>query len=211
MTSYVARTFLKYSVIFAENSKGDSAYLLQEGRVELSKEVNGRKKVLAILSPINMFGEMSLVLDDKRRTATAIALDDVRAVEVKQEHFDGFIRESPQIMQTLIDVLVHRLRSSTRKSMQVPSLFQGTCRTIEMLARNGVRQFDYMHALMSLKDAFVSSEDRVLDILSKLEHLKLIKITSTPEGVKVVDILVPEHFTMEAAQRLQAWGRGEGP
>lgn len=209
MSSYVVRTFLKYSVIFTENSRGDSAFLLQEGRVELSKEINGKKKVLAILSPINMFGEMSLVLDDKRRTATAIALDDVRAVEVKKDDFDNFVRESPQIMQTLIDVLVHRLRSSTKKSMQVPSLFQGVCRTIEMLARNGVRQFDYMHAMMSLKDAFVSSEEKVLDILNKLEHLKLIQIGSHDDGVKVVNILQANHFTTEAARRLQAWSKGE--
>ncbi len=207
MTTYAVRTFLRYSVIFNENTRGDSAFLLQEGRVELSKEVHGKKKVLAILSPINMFGEMSLILDDQRRTATAIALDDVRAVEVKKDDFDDFVRASPQIMQTLIDVLVHRLRSCTSKSMQVPSLFQGICRTIEMLARNGVTHFDYMHALMSLKDAFVSPEDRVLDILHKLEVLKLIEIVSTEDGVKVVNILHPQHFTTEAAKRLQAWGR----
>ncbi|UZP67277.1 cyclic nucleotide-binding domain-containing protein [Desulfovibrio mangrovi] len=209
MSSYVVRTFLKYSVIFSEGSRGDSAYLLQEGRVELSKEVHGKKKVLAILNPINMFGEMSLILDDNRRTATAIALDDVRAVEVKKDDFDNFVRDSPQIMQTLIDVLVHRLRASTKKSMQVPSLFQGTCRTIELLARNGVRQFDYMHALMSLKDAFVSPEDKVLDILHKLEHLRMIGIISSEDGVKLVNILEPEHFTVEAAKRLQAYSRGE--
>lgn len=209
MTSYAVRTFLKYSMIFNEGSRGDSAYLLQEGRVELSKEVHGKKKVLAILNPVNMFGEMSLILDDKRRTATAVALDDVRAVELKQEHFDSFVRESPQIMQTLIDVLVHRLRSSTKKSMHVPSLFQGVCRTFELMVHNGVRQCDYMHTIMSLKEAFVSPEDKVLDILHKLEHLGMIAQTYAPDGAKCITFLHPDHFTLEAARRVQAYTKGE--
>lgn len=209
MSSYVARTFLKYSVIFSENTRGDSAYLLQEGRVELSQQVAGRKKVLAILNPISMFGEMALVLGDQRRTATAIAKDDIRVVEIKKDNFDDFIRESPQIMQTVLDVLVHRLRKSTKKAMQVPSLFQGTCRTMELLCRHGCTDLDYITTISNLKDAFTVEEDRVLDILEKLEHLQMLNISNANDGNKRIKLLQPENFTSEAANRLQAHSKGE--
>jgi hypothetical protein len=112
-------------------------------------------------------------------------------------------------MQTLIDVLVHRLRSSTKKSMHVPSLFQGVCRTFELMAHNGVRKCDYMHTIMSLKEAFVSPEDKVLDILYKLEHLGMIEQTYSPDGAKCITLLHPDHFTVEAARRVQAHAKGE--
>lgn len=209
MSSYVVRTFLKYSVIFDEHTRGDSAFLLQEGRVELSKQIYGQKKVLTVLSPVSMFGEMSLLLDDKRRTATAIALDDVRAVELKKQDFDNYIQNSPQIMQSLIDVLVHRLRSSTTKAMQVPGLFQGICRAIEMMARNGVQQFDYMHAIASFKDAFVCSEERVLAILHKLEDVQMLHTETSTDNVKRTRILHSQNFTYEATKRMKARAQGK--
>ena len=105
-SSFLVRNFLKYSVIFGEGVKGDSAYLLKEGRVEISKMMDGKKKVFAILKPVSMFGEMAILLGDEKRTATAVALEDSKVVEIKKDDFESYIRQSPAMISTLLNVLV---------------------------------------------------------------------------------------------------------
>ena len=50
--SFLQRSVLKHNVIFTEGSRGDEAYLLVDGKVEISGSVDGRKKVFAVLQPV---------------------------------------------------------------------------------------------------------------------------------------------------------------
>ncbi len=201
--SYLVRNFLRYTVLFKEGAHGETAYLLQEGRIELSKEVAGRKKVLAVLSPISMFGEMALFLEDSRRTATAVALDDVRVVEIKKDDFEQFVQQSPQIMRTLLDVLVHRLKSATTKVMRVPSVYHGTCQIIALCARNGLRELDYMYTVRAIAHSFLVTDEQAETHLATLKNLKLIEHYSDDYGNKRIRILEAKDFVNKAVERLR--------
>ena len=84
--SRFAKTFPKGSVIFSEFEPGDCFYLIQTGRVQLIKIVNGFEKNLDILQPSEIFGEMA-ILENSPRSATAIAYDNVKGPRIQQGQF----------------------------------------------------------------------------------------------------------------------------
>ena len=86
---------------------GTVAYILREGGVEISVEVEGSKKVLTV------FGEMALVLPDHQRTATAAAADCSEVVEIAKSDFDDYIDSSPAVIAAALKALVDRLRETT--------------------------------------------------------------------------------------------------
>ena len=68
------RSFEGSARIFSESERGEAMFVIVDGRVRISKTVPGiGEEALAILEKGQYFGEMSLVEDDSRRSADAIA------------------------------------------------------------------------------------------------------------------------------------------
>lgn len=85
------RKIKKSTIIFEESSPADVFCLIAEGRVEVFKRLSeGATKTLAVLSPGDYFGEMSL-LEDMPRIASIKAVDDVTLFEIKKEKFLNLI------------------------------------------------------------------------------------------------------------------------
>ena len=82
--NYKQLTLPANSIIFEEDSPGDSAYLLKTGQVELSKHVNGIKRKLTVLKAPIMFGEMALIMPEQKRTAGAKTLTECELVVITQ-------------------------------------------------------------------------------------------------------------------------------
>lgn len=200
MSSFLVKNFLKYSVVFSENSKGDAAYLLKEGRVEISKIVEGKKKVFAILKPVALFGEMAILLDDEKRTATAVALEDSKVVEIKKEDFEEYIRQSPPIIATLLNVLVHRLKTATQKSLRVPNLFLGITSLLSMFSKQGVRKLNYLDTVSNLANAFNTNAESVEKAFEILAGDGLVNINAE-DGEKSIGLLDPDQFAAKTKER----------
>jgi uncharacterized protein (TIGR02266 family) len=66
-------TFDDAQIIFEEGSHGDWVYVIESGRVEISKQVEGEKVVLGVLKPGEIFGEINYFTKTPR-TATARAV-----------------------------------------------------------------------------------------------------------------------------------------
>ena len=102
-------TFDAGTIIFEEYEEGDQAYLIQKGYVEISRYVDNQKKVIALLGPGEIFGEIAL-LDGKPRTATAKAIHESTVIPIsRQRFFDALSSEAP-ITQLLVQSVVRRLR-----------------------------------------------------------------------------------------------------
>ena len=80
-------TFEAGDVIFKEGSHGLAVYILSSGKVEISKMIQGRKIIVEILGPDDIFGEMSFI-DHSPRSATAIALEDTALELVDKDFMD---------------------------------------------------------------------------------------------------------------------------
>ncbi|BBD09090.1 Crp/Fnr family transcriptional regulator [Desulfovibrio ferrophilus] len=200
-SSFLVRNFLKYSVIFGEGSKGDSAYLLKEGRVEISKMMDGKKKVFAILKPVSMFGEMAILLGDEKRTATAVALEDSKVVEIKNDDFQEYIRQSPPMISTLLNVLVHRLKTATSKSLRVPNIFVGICNVFTLFGKHGNRNLNYLDSLNYLSSSFNTNKETIDKVLETLEQEKMIEFRMNDQREKTIYLIEIEDFAAKAAEK----------
>jgi len=114
--SRFAKKFPKGSVIFSEFEPGDCFYLIQSGRVQLIKIVNGFEKNLDILQPSEIFGEMA-ILENSPRSATAIAYDDVIALEFNKANFEVLMMGNPAIAMKLLKTFVKRIYAQKRRFM----------------------------------------------------------------------------------------------
>ena len=111
-----AKTFQAGEIIFSEFEPGDNFYLIQSGRVRLVKLIGDIEKTLDILQAPEMFGEMA-ILENTPRSATAIALDTVKALEFNRRNFDTLMLGNPQIAFMLLKVFCKRIYDSKRRFM----------------------------------------------------------------------------------------------
>jgi CRP-like cAMP-binding protein len=111
-----SRTFQKGEIIFSEFEPGDTFYLIQSGRVQLVKLVGELERTLDILQPSEMFGEMA-ILENSPRSATAIALDEVKVLEFNSQNFEILLLGNPQIALKLLKMFCKRIYDSKRRFM----------------------------------------------------------------------------------------------
>ena len=104
----------KGAVIFEEGEPGDRLYVITTGKVTLGhKAKDGRETLLGVLGPGEMFGELSL-FDPGTRTATAVALTDVKLLGLSSDSLRPWLTGRPEVSLKLLQALAQRLRCSRR-------------------------------------------------------------------------------------------------
>ena len=104
--------FQKGTKIIEEGTLTDCAYIIESGRVQVSKTLSsGEEQVIGILEENDIFGEMSLI-DSLPRSATVLALDDCTISVMTQETFNHLAQHNPQSLMPILKVLAKRLRST---------------------------------------------------------------------------------------------------
>jgi CRP/FNR family transcriptional regulator, cyclic AMP receptor protein len=100
-------------LIIRENDPGESAYIIESGRVAVTKESNGRQIHIAVLEKGATFGEMGMV-DDLPRSASVTALEATVVREFHRDDLYAAMRESPEIFGKFLKTIFDRLRESNR-------------------------------------------------------------------------------------------------
>lgn len=109
-----AVTRKKGEVIFCECEPGKTLFFLQEGHVRLSKIVSDKEKILADAGPGEIIGEMA-ILEKMPRSATCVALSDVRMLELGFEDFVRLVKFKPEIGIKLLKIFSSRIKDQKRK------------------------------------------------------------------------------------------------
>jgi len=99
--------------IFREGDLGTEMYIIQEGRVEILKEIQGEQRQLAVLEKGDFFGEMA-ILEDLPRTAGARAVTAAKLLMINGSTFDQMLRSNPEIAVRMMRKLSRRLRETDR-------------------------------------------------------------------------------------------------
>jgi CRP/FNR family transcriptional regulator, cyclic AMP receptor protein len=108
------RRYTKSQSILRAGAAGDVVVVVLSGRVRLvALGAEQREVVLAIRGEGELLGEMA-ALGAQRRTASAIALDDVDAGILHGDEFRAFLRDRPDAALVLIRMLVRRLSEASR-------------------------------------------------------------------------------------------------
>lgn len=109
-----AKQYENGHVIICEYEPGDCFYLIQSGKVQLVKCVNGSRKNLDILRAGEFFGEMA-ILDNSPRSATCVATGHVKCLEFNKENFEVLVTGNPQIAMILLKLFCKRIYDQKRR------------------------------------------------------------------------------------------------
>ncbi len=102
--------------IFHEGSVGTEAYIVESGRVEVSRMVNGEKFVLGMLGPRALFGEMA-ALDESPRMATITAVEPTVCIELSRTKLMAELEKSPKFIQAIVRLLLNNMRENSARML----------------------------------------------------------------------------------------------
>lgn len=117
-------------ILFHAGDSGDGCYFLRDGVVKASVIAkDGQERLLAVLGPGSLIGELSLI-DDEPRSATISALKPCHVMHLSKQAFFRVADSNPQIYRHALRLLTYRLRG-TNDSM----VAQGTVTVSGRVAR----------------------------------------------------------------------------
>ncbi len=135
LSSRFGRSFPAGQVLFREGDPGAEMFVIQSGRVKISKVFPSGERTLAVIGPGEFFGEMA-ILNDKPRTATATALEALDALVIDGRTFEAMVLGNGEIAVRMITRLARRLHSANAY-IDILSRADPRARVVLGLARAG--------------------------------------------------------------------------
>jgi eukaryotic-like serine/threonine-protein kinase len=105
------------TVIVREGDEPDAAYIIEQGHCEVYKVLNGKRIILRELGPGEVFGETS-IFTGVPRTASVVAIDDVRAASITRESLDYELAEKGWLA-AFVRGLAERFRTTELSSIEL--------------------------------------------------------------------------------------------
>ena len=133
MFAKFGKRFSTGTVLFHEGDRGEEMFILQSGKVKISKKIRGVEKTLATLEKGEFFGEMA-ILNDKPRSASAETIEDSDMLVIDRKTFETLLRSNVEIAIRFIKRLADRLRE-TNDQMEALMIRDNTSRLLNILAK----------------------------------------------------------------------------
>ncbi len=107
-------TYQQGDQIFQEGDKGDCAYLIESGNIEISTRKGSKFFRITILGEGDLVGEMALI-DDEPRTATVTALVKSCVIRIDRDLVTAELANSNPIIEHLLRLVLRRFRQTHYK------------------------------------------------------------------------------------------------
>ncbi len=104
----------KDHTVFREGEIATNMYVISQGQIELTKQIRNEAVTVAILNEGEFFGEMALI-NQKKRTCTAIAKSNVVLKQYNQEKFAELLANNTGVSLRIIEGLAERLEQTTKR------------------------------------------------------------------------------------------------
>lgn len=108
------RTFQPEEKVFGEGEIGGEMFIIQTGKVRISKKSNDIEKTLVILEDGDFFGEMA-VIDHGPRSATATAVEETKCIVLNEELFEQQMQNNARIVKKILKNMSSRLRDTNKQ------------------------------------------------------------------------------------------------
>jgi len=109
------------AVIFEQNSKAESFYLIYGGSVRITRRQDGKQFQLAVFVKNDYFGEMALI-SKRHRSATATAVADTSLLVLSRKDFEALYKRVPELRLNLgVAVQSRQLHRRLRFKWLTPS------------------------------------------------------------------------------------------
>ena len=164
--------------ILTEGEMGDTAFLISAGSVEVSIGDGARAKSVGILTPGDVFGEMSLI-EPGPRSATVKAVTDTECLVTTYDEFLASTHANPERAVEFMQTLVRRLRQTNERLARIDP-------------ETGHRIQQYLQVILAgldehnaLSGADMEALNRELRMLLQIDRLQI----ATPEIDKAEQVL----------------------
>lgn len=188
------RCFHGGDIIFDEGDEGIDLYVIQSGRVEISRSGIAGPRVVAKLGPGDFFGEMSVVLGETR-TARAVAVGETSLLELDGETLEGMCIERPEIAIRMIQRLAIRLIGAERR-LSALGLDELVGPLVRYLARQDCEEADeelrLQTSLRELASGCEMSLEETHQALHQLMDQKLVRIVGE-------ELIAPDRAALSTA------------
>ena len=105
--SFHLKKFKAEEVLFNQGDDGESLFVLVEGLLEVSSQIEGEKRHLSFLRPGSFLGEMALLTGEKR-SADVISSTESLVGELTKESIMSSATENPEILNKMTAVVAKR-------------------------------------------------------------------------------------------------------
>jgi CRP/FNR family cyclic AMP-dependent transcriptional regulator len=188
MSEFPTQKYAKGQTIFTEDAPATVAYILEQGRVEITATRNDNRISLAILEPGAIFGEMALVLSDQKRTAAAIALDDCEVTVIEKSTLYKHLLKASPVVRRLISDLIDRLDKTTSMLVESDDLTSSITQFLRLMAKYGISEVDYYESVKVFSQSFRVEPALVAQTLEQLAKHKSLEFSVQADGQKAIRI-----------------------
>lgn len=161
--------------LFAQGSKGDKAYIIKEGELEILRESDGRKVLLAVRKEGEVIGEMS-ILHEAPRMASVRARTNSLLFVLSQEHLDDLLNTSPSAARAMLHTITTRLQAT-----------ESMLRQSEKIAQLGTLTAGVAHELNNPAAAVQRGAGQLKPLLEKLqgavEEISILDVDETQNEI----------------------------
>ncbi len=166
------------TTLFHEGDQGAEMFIIQAGKVKISKRIRGVEKTLAMLEKGDFFGEMA-ILNDKPRSATAEVIEDSEMLVIDRKTFESLLRSNVEIAIRFIKRLADRLREADDQ-MAALMIKDNTSRLVNILAKHVKNQKKGGEISISLDDLAGMAgmeKQQAKTIAEKLASVKIVELS----------------------------------
>ncbi len=114
--TFITKDFAVGDTLVQQGDAGDFIYIIVNGAVDVSKELDGKKEIVARLSSGDIIGEMA-VLTDEPRCASGIAVEPTRVIMVRDRTLRlALLNNDLPILKPLTSQLTLRFKEAEQQA-----------------------------------------------------------------------------------------------
>lgn len=179
----IGKVFPVGTIVCKEGETGNEMYVIQSGKVKITKVLGGEERVLATLGAGDFLGEMS-ILNNRPRSATAEVTEEAKVLVVEPKMFESMIRGNVEIAVRIIKTLAKRLQETDDQitRLMIKDANSRVIHTLAQMAENDGEAVDSGIKISTNQDDMVQKTgldaEQVNEVLDKVVQRKLITVAA---------------------------------
>ncbi|MGP0566250.1 Crp/Fnr family transcriptional regulator [Nitrospina sp. 32_T5] len=105
-------------IIVSEGIVSNNAFIIIEGKVNVTKKVDKKSVLINTLKAGDVFGEMGLI-SQTVRSASVVAVGNVTIGVIEKEQFNHLVEKLPDDVRLVVKALVDRLRFTSEQLSRI--------------------------------------------------------------------------------------------
>lgn len=180
----LGRVYANGEIIFEEGDKGDVMYVIQSGKVKISKNSSSGDITMATLQSGDIFGEMAL-FDSLPRSASARAEGDARILSIDKKKLFSTIGKDPTVVLKVIKTMSGTIRRLSKDFTELKKKTNMLCGTMDL-------EETCTFILEEVRDNILAAENGSIMLLE--EERKQLQITAAfgEQAQEKLDLAVGE-------------------